>query len=106
MWEGHLAEAPENMIETLGFMTTEHHRVRYYAVDELVRGGVPLPVEKIALALELPLGRVRSILEDLENNLFFVVRDGDGDVIWAFPVTVEPTPHRITFDTGERLYGA
>jgi amino-acid N-acetyltransferase len=27
-------------------------------------------------------------------------------VVWAYPVTAEPTPHKVTFSTGERLYGA
>jgi hypothetical protein len=26
--------------------------------------------------------------------------------LWAYPVTVDKTPHRITFNTGEKLYAA
>jgi hypothetical protein len=33
-------------------------------------------------------------------------RDEGGSVAWAYPVTVERTPHLIHFSSGERLYGA
>jgi hypothetical protein len=29
-----------------------------------------------------------------------------GEVSWAFPVTVETTPHKMGFSSGERLYAA
>ena len=50
--------------------------------------------------------RCEAILEELEHNLSFLVRDGLGQVAWAFPVTVQPTPHRLKFSSGEALYGA
>ncbi len=106
MWEGHLVDTPDHMIKTLAFMNADHHRVRYFVVAELARSGVPLPADRISQALELTNKKVLSILDDLERNLFFLVRNDAGDVSWAFPLTVEPTPHQITFDTGERLYGA
>jgi len=49
---------------------------------------------------------VTAILDDLERNLFFLVRDARGDVSWAFPVTAEKTPHKLTFNTGERPHAA
>jgi hypothetical protein len=106
MWAGHLAETPEHTRKTLAFMKADHHRVRNFAVTELVRRGAPLPADRISQALELANKQVLTILDDLERNLFFLVRNDAGDVSWAFPLTVEPTPHQITFDTGERLYGA
>ncbi len=87
-------------------MTQEHHRVRYFVVDELPRAGKPLEPEYIARQVDLPLERVISILDDLEKHLTFLVRDQAGAVSWAYPVTVDPTPHRLTFKSGERLYAA
>jgi hypothetical protein len=106
MWEGHVSDTPGHMKDNLAFMGADHHRVRYFVVDQLVRRGEALPQEYISESLELPLDRVRSILDDLETNLFFLVRDDVGSVVWAFPVTVEQTPHKLTFDSGESLYGA
>lgn len=87
-------------------MSPEHHRVRYFVVDALVRYGEALLPETISKALDLPFDQTFSILDDLEKNLFFLVRNKEGAVVWAYPVTVERTPHRLTFDSGERLYGA
>src|SRR3989304_1097967 len=105
-WEQRLAEVPSNQAARLRFMSTEHHQVRYFVVQELPRFGVPIPPDVIAHTIQLPLARVCAILEELEQNLFFLVRNSHGAVSWAFPVTVDPTPHRLTFSTGEHVFAA
>jgi hypothetical protein len=87
-------------------MSEEHHQIRYFVVKELPNRGEPLEPEVISQSLQLPLVRVRAILNELEQKLFFLVRNAQGAVSWAYPVTAEPTPHRLTFSTNERLYGA
>ena len=42
----------------------------------------------------------------LERRLIFLFRPGGRDVVWAYPITVEQTPHRMTFSSGERLWAA
>lgn len=106
MWQKHVAEAPDHTRERLSFMSQEHHRVRYFVVDELARSGEPLPPEQISDALDISIDQIHGILDELEKNLFFLVRNQKGAVNWAYPLTVEPTPHKLTFDSGERLYGA
>jgi hypothetical protein len=56
--------------------------------------------------LKLGLDQVDTILDELEQKLFFLVRNAQGAVSWAYPVTVETTPHRLTFKSGEQLYAA
>ncbi len=106
MWKQHLAQVPEHSHSRLSFMTKDHHQVRYLAVRELVNRQAPLAPEFISQMLGLPLERVNAILEELESKLFFLVRDEEGQVVWAYPVTVMPTPHRLKFSTGEQLYAA
>ena len=106
LWERELGQVPEKLQARLAFMSDDHHRVRYYAVEQLARRGEPISPSRIAEDLDLPRARTAAILEELEKNLFFLVRNDNGDVSWAFPVTVEPTPHRLVFSTGERLFGA
>jgi hypothetical protein len=60
----------------------------------------------IAQSLGMEPGQVASILDELEKNLTFLYRNEQGAVTWAYPVTVVPTPHRITFSTGEQIYAA
>jgi hypothetical protein len=105
-WEQHLAVAPQHIRARLDFMTAAHHQVRYFVVQEIIRRGQPIPPPLIAQALGLPLARVATILDELEENLFFLARNDAGDVAWAYPVTADTTPHRLTFSSGEQLYAA
>ncbi len=106
VWAREVRAAPARMSERLEFMSMDHHFVRRLAVCELVRTGRPVAPEVIADRTALALDRVTDVLTELEEKLFFLVRNDDGDITWAFPVTVDRTPHRLTFSTGERLYGA
>jgi hypothetical protein len=105
-WEERLSKVPESMKVRLSFMTRQHHLVRYFLVRELPRAREPIPPEVVSEKLQLPLARVNAILDELEARLFFLVRDKRGRVSWAFPVTVDKTPHRLTFSTGESIYAA
>ena len=90
----------------LGFMTVDHHRVRNFVVLALPQAGKPLSSEVIAQALNLPLERVFQILDELEKRKTFLFRDEHGAVSWAYPVTVDPTPHLVSLSSGEQIYAA
>jgi hypothetical protein len=87
-------------------MSPDHHRVRYFVVRELPVAGHALDPEYISESLRISQKRTVQILEELEDGLTFLVRNRSGAVSWAFPVTVEPTPHRIRFNSGEQIYAA
>lgn len=105
-WEADFSQVSQHSQTRLGFMSAEHHLVRQFAVRELPSAGKPLKPEFISRSLKLPIARVNAILDELERNLFFLVRNSQRAVTWAYPVTLEKTPHELTFSTGERLYGA
>ncbi|MFC1976530.1 hypothetical protein ACFLXQ_09040 [Chloroflexota bacterium] len=105
-WEHGLSKVPQHTKAELSFMSEEHHLVRYFVVRELPNIGVPLSPEFIAQELNLSVARVNVILDDLEKHLTFLFRNEQGAVAWAYPVTVDPTPHHLTFSTGEQLYAA
>jgi hypothetical protein len=87
-------------------MTADHHRVRDFVVRELPRIGTPLPPELIADSLALPMQQVKRLLDELETHMTFLFRNDRGAVVWAYPVTVDPTAHRVTFSTGEQVNAA
>ncbi len=89
---------------TLRFMTPDHHRVRDFAVEQLLRTGTPLPPDEIARSLGMSPSRVGEMLDDLERHLTFLFRRPGPNVTWAYPVTVEQTPHRAIASTGEEAY--
>ena len=90
----------------LNFMTHDHHRIRDFVVLELPQKGEPIKPEYIANTLDLPGDRVVEILDDLEKHMTFLFRNAEGAVAWAYPVTVERTPHHVTFSSGEQIYAA
>lgn len=92
--------------QRLDFMSEEHHLVREFVVRELPKVGEPLAPEFIAEELDLPIARVKSVLEDMDQHMSFVCRSAEGTVVWAYPVTAETTPHHITFSTGEQVHSA
>ena len=105
-WKRLVLEAIKRGRRRLDFMSEEHHAIRRSAVTELVRTRQPIKPETFARQLDISASRTGEILDDLERNLFFLVRNDEGDVSWAFPVTTDRTPHKLTFSTGEPLYGA
>ena len=106
LWEKQIEKAVGKAKSATEFMTPEHRLVHHFVVREMPRLGKPIPSELVAEELALPLERASEILEDLEKHLTFLCSNSDGDVSWAYPVTVDKTPHAITFHTGERLYAA
>jgi hypothetical protein len=105
-WRAELLSMSADIHSLLGFMSALHHRVRNFVVTELPRTAKPLRAEEISRRLELPIEQVLDTLDDLERNLFFLVRNSEGAVCWAFPVAVEQTAHQLEFNSGERLWAA
>ena len=90
----------------LSFMSADHHRIRNFAVTELPRARRALPPEAFARQLDLPLACVVAMLDDLESHMTFLYRNEQGAVAWAYPVTVDATPHELAFSSGERINAA
>ncbi|MHB8846549.1 MAG: hypothetical protein ACYC7L_17585 [Nitrospirota bacterium] len=104
--EKKMAQKKARYEAAMEFMTEEHRRVHHYAVKELPKAGAPLSPDAIAAAVGIGRGRINVLLEDLERHLTFLYRHKGGGVAWAYPVTVDETPHRLTFSTGEEVYAA
>ena len=105
-WEQELSGAPEAIARRLEFMSPDHHLVRNFVVRGLPQLGRPIPLADISRSLHLGRERTKSIVADLERNLFFLVRGDGAEVSWAFPVTADETGHHLVFSTGERLDAA
>jgi hypothetical protein len=104
VWKRAIRANARKLADSLDFMTAEHRRVHHWLVVELPRAGQALSPSRIAAALGLSQPRVEEILADLARRLTFIARDDSGAVAWAYPVTVERTPHRAHLDTGESAY--
>ena len=101
-----LKNLPGKMESRLAFVDRERHAVRDFVVREMPRHDKPLSPAHIVQATGLDLPQVSVVLAELERNLFFIVRDAEGSVSWAFPVTAFRTRHRLEFSTGEHTSAA
>jgi hypothetical protein len=106
IWQRQMSGSVKKIAAGLGFMAEDHHQVRNFVVRELPRVGEPLSPGLIGQKLNLSVSRVNVILDELEKHLTFLFRNEQGAVAWAYPVTVEKTPHHVTFSTGEQGYAA
>jgi len=105
-WELVLSGVAQHLEPRLGFMSKDHRLVHHFVVKELSNAGEPLSPEFIARELNMSGDLVNLILEELEEHLIFLFRNDRGEVVWAYPVTVDDTPHSITLSTGQQLYAA
>ena len=101
-----ITDLPARMTSRLAFMTRDHHVVRDFVVREMPRKRRPVSPGEIAKGTGLDVQKIAVLLSELERKLFFLVRDAEGNVSWAFPVTTSITPHKLTFSTGESIFGA
>jgi hypothetical protein len=106
VWKGNVRSEARRSAARLEFMGPAHHRIRNFVVTELAGAQQPLSPEAIADGVGLETGRVGEILDELEAQLTFLYRSDGRNVDWAYPVTAQRTPHRVTLDTGDRFFGA
>jgi len=106
LWEKQISKAKKKFEAENSFTSKENGIVHHFVVRELPCAGKPLSQEYIANRLNLPINQVKTILADLEKRMTFLFRNKKGEVAWAYPVTVDKTPHHLTFSTGEQLNAA
>ena len=106
IWQAEINHNADEGHDRTSFMTPDHHRVRDFVVLEMPRSQAAITPEQIAERLTVPIEQIRVILDELEKGMTFLFRDERGAVAWAYPVTVEPTPHCVTFSSGEKIYAA
>lgn len=106
VWRRVVAREAGRLTHYLRFMTPEHHRVRNFVVNTIAVEREPLALPRIVDASQLSEPRCAQILDELEDKLFFLHRNSDGEVVWAYPVTADATPHHLAFESGERMTAA
>ncbi|MCP4541103.1 MAG: hypothetical protein GY832_28550 [Chloroflexi bacterium] len=106
LWQKAVFHEVRKTERRLDFITPEHRTVQHFVVRELARIGGPVSPEFVSQEVSLPVEQVNVILGELEAHMTFLFRNAQGAVTWAYPVTADETPHRVTFATGEQTYAA
>ena len=81
-------------------------RIHHWVVKKLPEKQAPISAAQIAADLGYDLNTVAGIVDELEAEKTFLYRHNAEAINWAYPVTVESTPHHITFGSGESVYAA
>ncbi len=106
IWKKQIEKGKKRFEREFGKMPEDFRHVHHFVVKELPCFGKPLPERIISKKLGLPSHRVRQATDYLEKRMTYLYRNESREVVWAYPVTVDKTPHKITFSTGEILYAA
>ena len=106
LWQKQIARGKRKFEKEHGFLSEEYRLIHHYVVRKLPFNSNPLTPELISDELGFSVDRVINALDYLEKRMTFLYRNKNGEVVWAYPVTVDKTPHRITLNTGEQLYAA
>jgi hypothetical protein len=106
VWQNQVKKGAKKGRLRLDFMMDDHHKVREFVVLEIPRLAKPIPPAYIAQQLGISFDRVSILLDELEKGMTFLYRNNAGDVTWAYPVTADPTPHRVIFSSGEEIFAA
>jgi len=101
-----MVQRDANKLERRPDLEPDERRVQHFAVREIPRRREPIAPEVFAAELDLPLDQVNLILDELERRMTFLCRRGGEDVVWAYPVTAEETPHQIRMDGGAAFSAA
>ena len=101
-----LLASPSHIARRLEFLTPDHHRIRNLAVTQVAAGQGPVRVDWLAARLAMTPIEVDARLHELEQGLFFVVRDSEGSVTWAFPFSAEETAHKVDLGRERPTWGA
>jgi hypothetical protein len=96
----------KNMKIRINKISEEKKRIHHFVVKELANTGQPISLALIARALAIPMDRVSALVDEMEKDKSFFNRYHSEGINWAYPVTADKTPHRITFSTGEQVNAA
>ena len=106
IWRRLVAKTANDAERNLKFMSADHHEVRDFVVTQIPEVNEPISAATIAESLDMRVEDVKHIINELEKGMTFLYRSRPEGVTWAYPVTVDSTPHRVTFDSGEQTFAA
>ena len=85
LWEKQIEKGKHKVRKATRFMSPEHRSVHHYVVRELPRFGAPLPAEKVASDLDLPVDQVVKILSRSGKTPDFPVPERAGGGCLGLP---------------------
>ena len=87
-------------------VSEEERKVHRFVVMTMTETNKPVTLQYIAEKLDMPLDRVRDIVDKLEGMKAFFYRYNSKGINWAYPVTSENRVYKMAFSTGKQFDAA
>lgn len=87
-------------------LSDEDRSLHLFLATQLPLVGLPLTPAWIGGQRDIAAAVVAEQLDRLGQRKALIARNAVGDVTWVYPVTVDSTPHHLTFESGDRLDAA
>jgi len=84
-------------------LTATERLFRNHIMESIINSGAPVNVNNLVQELNTQPDEVQAIVDSLVAKRA-VVRDGLGDIVFAYPLSALPTAHRVTLQDGRQLY--
>ena len=101
-----IRDMADAICETTVDVSEEERSLHRFVVKTMTETNEPVAAEYIADKLDMPLDRVKDIVDKLEEMKVFFYRYNSQGINWAYPVTAENVVHKMAFSTGEQCNAA
>ncbi len=81
-------------------------QIHHWVVKEIPGRKTPVLLPEIAEHFDQDITTIESIVQELEDEKTFLFRNRSEGINWAYPVTLDSTPHTVTFSSGETVNSA
>ena len=87
-----------------GRLTRRERTLRQTLLEGIVRRARTPSNGDLARELGMSEADVKSLLRGLETKGFLIRDSRSRAIVAAYPFSLQPTPHRVTFETGEQAF--
>jgi hypothetical protein len=87
-------------------LSPEERKIHHFIVSRMTEIKSPLNAEQVGKELDLPIDRVETTIDKLEELKTFLYRSDGKGINWAYPLALEDTGHQMTDATGKQFFAA
>ena len=101
-----ITKSANTICKATAHLSDEERMVHRFVVNTITDTNQDVSLEKIASNLDIPLERIKEIVEKLEDLKVFFYRYKSQEINWAYPVTTESSEYKLNFSSGESCTAA
>ena len=87
-------------------LSPEERKIHHFIVSRMTETKTPLTAEQVGKELDVPIDRVETTINKLEELKTFLYRSDGKGINWAYPLSLEDTGHQMTDSMGKQFFAA